>query len=145
MVFFSSILIIAILYYLQSDGLIFVVIVAVCGELLNLFMTQTTGKAAEKKTALKYAKVVQRYKSKIAKQKKTIKDLQEIQEKSIGKVQAANRKVKEYEKKLGLPQSLSSDALPEKEKTGKKPANSIDRTGDFNDLPPGSNRKELPS
>ena len=148
MVFFTCLLVTAILYYLQGDGLLFVAIVVICGEMVNLFMTQTATKAIEKKTAVKFAKVVQDYKNKIARQKKTIKDLEDIQEKSIAKVQAANRKIKDYESRLGIKSSqMDSDPSSTEKKEGTQPApddSKKEAGGTFEDLPSGSNRKELP-
>ncbi|MFH2060802.1 MAG: hypothetical protein ABIJ59_18155 [Pseudomonadota bacterium] len=163
MVFFTSILIVVILYYLQADGLIYVTIIAVCGELINIFMTQTASKAAEKKTTGKFSKIIHTYKSQIDAQKKTIKELENIQEESVKKIMTANQKIKEYEEKLKLAQNQTSQegqapatqkeqapATPEeqkeeqppiKQKPSKDKSEALER---YNDLPSGSNRKKLP-
>ena len=151
MVFFTSVIIVAILYYLQADGLIYITILAVMGELVNLFMTQTITKATEKKTTMRFSKVVQGYQTKINAQKKTIKELEGIQEDAVHKMVLANQKIREYEEKLGITdnQSASLDlkskapgkkqkAPAEKNKTSEEPEARVD------DLPAGSNRKELP-
>ena len=53
MVFFTSILIIAILYYLQADGLIYATIIALVAELINIFLTHTLTKTVENKMKIK--------------------------------------------------------------------------------------------
>ncbi|NOX35578.1 MAG: hypothetical protein GXP56_17915 [Deltaproteobacteria bacterium] len=147
MVFFTSILIVLILYYLQSDGLIYVTIIAVIAEFINIFMTQTLTKSVEKKAALKFGKIAQGYKAKIAAQKKAIKEFEDIQEKSLAKLYRANLKIKEYEEKLANKDndaSLSSTS-DIKEKTKPEPeAPKEEKPEEFIDLPSGSNRKKLP-
>ena len=149
MVFFTSIIIVFILYYLQADGLIYVTIVAVTAELINIFMTQTLTKSVEKKAATKFGKIVAGYKTKITAQDKTIKEFEEIQEKSVRKLYHANLKIKEYETKLGVEDSDTSqpDDTPAKDtKTPKEPETSEEKKEDpkeFIDLPSGSNRKKL--
>ncbi len=151
MVFLTSILIVAIYYFLQNNGLVYITIIAVVGELINLFMTQTMTKAVEKKTVVKFSSVVKGYKIKIEAQKKKIEELEKIQEDSVRKVYAANKKVKEYEEKLGIRQdqdALPAENLTSAEKAGAKddpkkvPADDAQKA--FTDLPSGSNRKELP-
>ena len=153
MVFFTAVLIVVILYYLQADGLIYVTIIAVAGELVNIFMTQTMGKAVEKKTAVKFSKLVQGYQTKMAAQKKTIKELENIQEESVHKLYKANKKIKEYQSKLGTapdqkaPEpAVRETAAPQQGETHKQSPikeNTRDDKG-FDDLPDGSNRKKLP-
>lgn len=151
MVFFTSLLIVIIFYYLQTEGLIFVTIIAVIGELINIFLTQTAAKASEKKTAIKFSKVVQGYKSKIESQKKTITELEKIQAASVSKLINAREKIKGYEKKLGIVSKeseggieISSSAKPKKPKAPKdQEVDHIDPKT-FDDLPAGSNRKKLP-
>ena len=148
MVFFTSILIVLILYYLQADGYIYVIVIAVIAELINIIMTQTLTKSVEKKITARFGKVIGGYKTKLEAQKKTIKEYETFQEKSIGKLHKANLKIREYEEKLGLGENEESQpeetpAMEEKppKKSGvpkeKKPEG-------FDDLPSGSNRKQLP-
>lgn len=155
MVFFTSILIVVILYYLQSDGLIYITIIAVVGELINIFMAKTASKAAEKKTTVKFSKVVHTYKAQIDAQKKVIKELENIQEESVKKIMTANKKVKEYEEKLKLtenqdPQEDQTPPSPEEqaeEQTPVKQKSSKDKSEvpkKYDDLPSGSNRKKIP-
>jgi uncharacterized membrane protein len=147
MVFFTSILIVIILYYLQTEGLIFVTLVAVVGEMINLFLTQTAAKASEKKTAVKFSKTIQGYKTKIESQKKAIKELEEIQEESIRKIMTANQKIAAYEEKYGvLPDQENISKKADDKNSDKKQAggDTPKKTEGFSDLPPGSNRKPLP-
>lgn len=153
MVFFTCVLIVIIFYFLQTDGLIYVTIVAVVGEMINLFLTQTAIKAVKKKITLKFVNVVRKYKTKIKAQRKTIEELQRIQEESVLKVMAANKKIKEYEERLKVPESEQTKAMEinstqpksegEDEKKDLKTNDKNDKQV-FDDLPSGSNRKKLP-
>ena len=151
MVFFTCVLIVIIFYFLQTDGLIYVTIVAVVGEMLNLFLTQTAIKAVKKKTTLKFVNVIRKYKTKIKAQRKTIEELQRMQEESVLKVMAANKKIKEYEERLKVPESEQTKAMEisstqPKSADAKKDLKTNDKndTQAFDDLPSGSNRKKLP-
>ena len=148
MVFFTSILIVAIFYYLQANGLIYMIIIAVVAELINIFMTKTLTQSVEKKAAASFGKIIDGYKARAAAQKKTIKDLEDIQEQLINKMYKANLKIREYEEKLGIKESESfqSDSAlsPEMPIIVKEelPQKIIEK--EFIDLPSGSNRKKLP-
>lgn len=149
MVFLTCIVIVSIFYYLQTDGLVYIIIIAVVAELMNIFMTQTLVKSVDKKAAMHFGKIIDNQKTRITEQKKSIKALEDIQEESIQKMYQANLKIKDYEEKLGiteeegfikpneiLPLQIPSPAgvdLPQQ--TGAK---------EFVDLPSGSNRKKLP-
>jgi ABC-type oligopeptide transport system ATPase subunit len=149
MVFFTSIIIVLILYFLQTDGLIYVTIIAVVAELINIFMAQTLTKSVEKKLNTKFKKIVDRYKAKIVAQKKTIKELENIQEESVRKLYKANMKIKEYEEKL---EEKNSEPEPDDGSSPPQPHNPLsketkkpeEKKEEFIDLPSGSNRKELP-
>ncbi len=157
MVFLTSIIIVFILYYLQADGLIFVTIIAVVGELINIFMTQTLSKSVEKKASDRFKKIENRYTAKISTLKKTIKGLEDIQEDSVQKIMKASVKIKEYEEKLGIrePDSEEDDlesqneeklsfedkTVPEKINLSE---NKEEKPEDFIDLPSGSGRKGPP-
>ncbi len=58
MVFLTSIIIVCILYFMQASGLIFVTIVALVAEFMNITMTHSITKSVEKKTTEKFMKVV---------------------------------------------------------------------------------------
>ncbi len=148
MVFFTSVLIVAIFYYLQANGLIYMIIIAVVAELINIFMTKALTQSVEKKAATSFGKIIDGYRARVAAYKKTIKDLEDVQEQSINKMYRANLKIREYEEKLGIKESerfQSDSALPPeipvivKEELPQKIA-----AKEFIDLPSGSNRKRLP-
>lgn len=148
MVFLTSVIIVAIFYYLQTDGLIYVTIIAVVAELINISLTQTLAKSVEKKAALNFGRIIDSHKAKIAAQKKEIQDLEEIQEQSIVKIYKANLKIKEYEEKLGItenesvqPDEILSPEIPIPDKEDLPPKKNTEK---FIDLPSGSNRKKSP-
>lgn len=158
MVFFTCIIIILILYYMQSEGLIFVTIIALVGELINIFLTQTVTKSVENKQKRKYSKIIEALKQQVAKKDKSIDELKQVHEESARVLYKANIKIREYEAKLGI-QNDGKDIIPEKLRAvaGKEPGAAAPVTArakktlperpekfDFNDLPPGSNRKKLP-
>ena len=152
MVFFTSVIIVVVLYFLQADGLIYVTIIAVVAELFNLFMTQTLTKSVEKQTTKKFARILASYKKKITVQDKTIKDFQDLQEKSIKKLQAANSKIKAYEKRSTSAGTLTSKieekpgGTKKKQKTASQKISKKKKPSQkkITDLPSGSNRKNLP-
>ena len=152
MVFFTSVIIVVVLYFLQADGLIYVTIIAVVAELFNLFMTQTLTKSVEKQTTKKFARILASYKKKITVQDKTIKDFQDLQEKSIKKLQAANSKIKAYEKRSTSDDTLTSKleekpgGTKKKQKTASQKISKKKKPSQkkITDLPSGSNRKNLP-
>ena len=102
MVFLTCIVIVSIFYYLQTDGLVYIIIIAVVAELMNIFMTQTLVKSVDKKAAMHFGKIIDNQKTRITEQKKSIKALEDIQEESIQKMYQANLKIKDYEEKLGI-------------------------------------------
>ncbi len=153
MVFFTCLLITVILYYLQADGLIYVTIVAVFAELINLFMTQTMTATVKNRTAKKYGKIINDYKTKMVDQAKTIKQLKKVRDNAIQKLYKANQSIKKYEEELGIEDSEAVQMPtkdPGKPKISPPPPEEPDTEGPktpeerFVDLPAGSNRKELP-
>ncbi len=158
MVFFTSIIIIGIVYYLQADGLIYVTMIAVVGELLNIFMSQTLSKSVEKKASTKFGKIIHSLKTNITIQKKTIKELEKIQEDSVLKLMSANTKIKVYEKKLGIEEEetqaieikvtsksqIAKKAAKEAMENENKSKEPKEKSKKFVDLPSGSNRKQIP-
>ncbi len=152
MVFLTAILITAILYYLQADGLIYVTLIAVVAELFNIFMTHTLSKSVEKRTTDKFTRIIADYRAKIAALKKKIKQFEDVQEKYIQKLNAANLKIKEYEARLNRSsgtdtEDADSDNSPD-EQDSTEPAGTHEPESpdlqEFVDLPSGSNRKQLP-
>ncbi len=151
MVFFTSIIIVSVLYYLQSDGLIYVTIIALVAELINIFMTQTLTKSVEGKMKVKYNKIVDVYKKKILMKEKEITEFERLQEDSAKRLYQASAKIRAYEEKLGIENSETEIPVPEpspKEETTQQEKNKADDVSDeqeFVDLPPGSNRKQTPT
>ncbi len=161
MVLFACLLVTIILYYLQSDGLIYVTIVAVVAELFNLFMTQTMTATTKNKAAKKYGKIINDYKNKATQQVKTINQLKKIRDDSVHRLYKANQTIKKYEEELGITDSEVVD-IPDKKMAQDKAAESkgdasgVSENGalnqpelekkkeEFIDLPSGSNRKQLP-
>lgn len=161
MVFLTAMLVIIIIYYLQADGLIYATIVALIAELLNIFMAHTLAKSVEKKMRTRIRKLVDGYSKRIKANRKTIQNLERIQEESVRKLYNANSKIKEYEARLEvLEKSLPGIAAPPQNPPPQKsPAETSARTEPprdmplektaeknqvYSDLPSGSNRKKLP-
>ena len=155
MVFFTSILIVVILYYLQMDGLIYITIIALMAELLNILMIHTLTKSIEKKLKSQIQKIGDGYKNRVIKAKKSIKELEEIRLKATQKLYRANLKIKEYEKQLGIkPDGPDKEADDKKKKKIEEKKKKEEKKKDeekkkeeepvkrsFDDLPPGSQRR----
>ncbi|MCF6248982.1 MAG: hypothetical protein L3J69_16735 [Desulfobacula sp.] len=129
--------------------MIYITIIAVVAELINLFMTQTMTKTVEAKAARRYGKIINSHKAKIAQQSKTIIELKKIRDDSVHKLYKANQSIKKYEGKLGIEDSEAieisgKEALNPKLSLKKKPKTQEDPKEKFIDLPSGSNRKGLP-
>lgn len=154
MVFFTCVIVVIVLYYMQSDGLIYVTIIALVAELINLAMTQTLTKSVEKKIKKKFVKIVKKHRDKISTHEKTIQEFEELQEESIKKLHNANLRIQQLERKE-TPEATAGDqrAADDKSAVQKKPlkTDQTDTTEpgkanqkEFVDLPAGSNRKQLP-
>ncbi len=157
MVFLTAMLVIIIIYYLQADGLIYATIVALIAELLNIFMAHALTKSVEKKMRARIRKLVDGYSKRIKANRKTIQNLERIQEESVKKLYNANVKIKEYEARLDVlektpPGTTEAPQYPAPEKS---PSEISTRTAPpmdepsgknqvYSDLPSGSNRKKLP-
>ncbi len=157
MVFFTAMLVIIIIYYLQMDGLIYATIVALVAELVNIFMAHALGKSVEKKMQLRIRRLVNGYSKRLKTNRKTIQQLEKIQEESVKKLYNANLKIKEYEARLEIlekpPLSLAPENMPSEPgksspkafaKTVPPTKHPLESHQDFSDLPSGSNRKKLP-
>ena len=155
MVFFISIIIVAILYYLQADGLIYVTIIALIGELANILMMHTMAKSVEKRAKIRTRQLVDRFHKKIKVLKKNIQELEKVRDEAGTRLFEANKKIKEYQELLEetdpeatsldetpAPQTDTEEAEPadakEPEKQDQAPQDS------HSHLPAGSNRKDLP-
>lgn len=150
MVFFTSILIITILYFLQADGLIYVTVIALMAELINIFLTHTVAKSVEKNLTARHRKAIEGYIKRIKNNANNIKDLEKIQDDASSKLYKANSKIKELEKQLKAvsgealapPPSPAKQKPPVKQKKKKPPPRKPKAHRDH--LPSGSNRKPPP-
>jgi len=151
MVFFTSVLIIAIVYFLQADGLIYAVIVALVAELINIFLTHTITKSVENKMKRRHRRAVDGYIKRIKQNKKTILELEGIQEKAAEKIYKANDRIKELEESLEETQAKTKKLTKAPEHTpDTDPEAEPEDPKDFADhLPDGSKRpaktKKTPS
>ena len=143
MVFFTSIIIVSILYYLQSDGLVYVIVLAMTAELINIFMTQTLTKSIEKKLNTRHKRIVEGFARQLKANRKTIQEFENVQETSVKKIHKANMKIKELEKKLSLPQEPSEEIITDLSDKLSVTTKGTKAPEVFNDLPDGSNR-DLP-
>ena len=162
MIFFISLLIVAILYFFQADGLIYVTIIALIGELLNILMIHTMTKSIEKKEKNRSRQLIDKFQKKIRENKKTIQELEKVRDESLRKLFAANKKIQEYEEQLKgeEPEEAANGKKDTVEKKTAEPVAGPDKKPDagqakkqdkkkepgkdFSDLPSGSNRKKLP-
>ncbi len=147
MVFFTSIIIVAILYYLQADGLIYVTIIALCAELINIFLTHTLTKSVEEKMKARHRRSIQGYLNRIKANKKTIKELEQLQEDAGSKIYKASEKIKDLEQQLEASSGETpSPPVPKEEKPKKQKKKAAKETtpepsADLRDhLPDGSKR-----
>lgn len=154
MVFFTAMIIVIILYYLQVDGLIYCTIIALIAELINIFMAHTLTKSVEKRMKKHSRKLVDGYSKRLKTNRKTIQELERVQEESVKKLHNANLKIKEYEAKIEILEK-TSESLREAQaaitaeqaslKAAKKErSKSPNPEHNFRDLPSGSNRRKLP-
>jgi len=143
MVFFTSVLIIAILYFLQSDGLIYAVIIALVAELINIFLTHTITKSVENKMKTRHRRAVEGYIKRIKVNKKTISELEDLQEKAAEKIYKANSRIKELEDALEENQiELEKSTETTEEAPTKKAAKPEEPAQGYVDhLPDGSKKK----
>ncbi len=145
MVFFTSIIIVIILYYFQANGLIYVTIIALVAELINIFMTHTITKSVEKKLNAQHRQVMSGFAKRLTTNRKRIKEFEKAQEASVKILHKANMRIKELEEKL----VQSQTPLKERKEGGLTAPNKslppegsagIEKPGKFIDLPDGSNR-----
>lgn len=147
MIFFTSLLIVTILYYLQADGLIYVTIIALVAELINIFLTHTMTKSVEKKLKTIHQLSTEGYLARLKSKRKTIKELEKLQDEAGSKLYKASEKIKKLEEELENAKKTDPPAeTPEVEKIEPaippQPQSSTPTpTPDtYNDLPDGSKR-----
>ncbi len=140
MVFFTSIIIVAILYYLQADGLVYVIVIAMTAELINIFMTQTLAKSIEKKLTTQHKRITDNYAKQLQAHKKNIQEFETVQENSVKIIHRANMKIKELEKKLAPTQTPTEEKKAPATIPPPAPTQEAEAPEKFIDLPDGSNR-----
>lgn len=140
MVFFTSIIIVSILYYLQADGLVYVIVIAMTAELINIFMTQTLAKSIEKKLTTQHKRITDSYAKQLQVRKKNIQEFEKVQENSVKIIHRANTKIKELEKKLALVQTPCEEKRTPATISPPVPTQELEAPEEFIDLPDGSNR-----
>lgn len=148
MVFFTSILIVIILYYLQSDGLIYVTIIALVAELINIFMTHTMTKAVEKRLTVQHRRILDEYKNRLNSKTNAIKEFERLQEDAVKKLYNANMKIKEYEQELAGYKTAAETAkihqpksIMEEAPLKTSPEQAMPKK-EYSDLPDGSARNK---
>lgn len=154
MVFFTAILIVAILYFMQAEGIIFVTIIAMAAELVNIYMAHTLTKSVEKKMQAKHNRLAGRREKKLKAAIENIKALEEKQDEAAIKLYKANLKIKNYEEQLGIQKGEDTTKEPGQETSqdmpiepGDSPEQALEPEPlpkEFDDLPDGSNRKLPP-
>jgi hypothetical protein len=116
---------------MQASGLIFVTIVALIAEVMNISMTHVLTKSVEKKVTTKYMKIVDKYKAKIDQMKKRNIILEGQREDDTNALYEAREKNKVFEVQIKEYEILNTK-LKEKVKTQKNVINNLE------DLPGGS-------
>ena len=159
MVFFTAILIVVILYYLQGDGLVYVTIIALVAELINIFMTHTVTKSVEKRITTQHTRIMEGYKNRLKADKNTITEFERVQEESVTKLYNANMKIKQYEEEIAefkaaadmaatVPIGKANQPPPPEKTPPVAPQPVAPKTDEstprkkYNDLPDGSNRNK---
>ena len=146
MVFFTSILIVVILYYLQADGLVYVTIIALIAELINIFLTHTATKSVEKRIKSQHKQIMAGYKNRLKANKNTIKQFEKAQEESVTKLYNANIKIKKYEEMIAGHETAPEKSQPPPLKETPPAISPVSKNendparGAYDDLPDGSNR-----
>ena len=85
---------------MQASGLIFVTIVALVAEFMNISMTHVITKSVEKKTTEKFMKIIDKYKAKIDQMKKRNVILEGQREDDTNALYDAREKNKSLEEKI---------------------------------------------
>lgn len=152
MVFFTTILIVVILYYLQGDGLIYVTIIGLTGELLNIFMIHSLTKSVKRDGKVEARRVAEGFRHKLDTKKKAIQELEVIREDSVEKLYKANQTIAKLEGEIvALKKELEARTVepPQEEDIEQTEAETEKKDQHptlhdfFDDLPQGSQRKKI--
>ena len=153
MVFLSSILIVVTLYFLRANGLIYATIIALTGELINIFLINTLTKSIKNEGKSQTRKVAEEYRHRLDTKKKTIQELELLQQESGDKLYKASQTLKTYEDRiteleiqLGIEPTIKREVhVVEKDDPAPAPQEEQpEPKGMYDDLPPGSFKKDLP-
>ncbi|MEA1967935.1 MAG: hypothetical protein U9N77_06920 [Thermodesulfobacteriota bacterium] len=98
MVFFTSTIIVAILYFLQTDGVVYVVFVALIAELINLLLANFIAKTVEKKIQTKANIIINRYKKEKNRIETKLDEYHQTHEEYASAIYEAKTQIKENEK-----------------------------------------------
>ena len=98
MVFFTSTIIVAILYFLQTDGVVYVVFVALIAELINLLIANFIAKTVEKKIQTKANIIINRYKKEKDRVETKLDEYHQAHEEYASAIYEAKTQIKENEK-----------------------------------------------
>ncbi len=120
---------------MQASGLIFVTIVALVAEVMNISMTHILTKSVEKKLTKKFTKINDKYKAKLEQMKKRIVILEGQREDDTNALYDAREKNKTYEAQIGEYETLNTELR----KTVKDQKITINK---LEDLPRGSDAED---
>ena len=155
MVFFTSIIIIFLLYFLEDHGIIFATLIALAGEILNLFLIHFQTNAIKKAMEEGHNKQLSDYRQRVNDLERVVKDMETLQEKNVGKISQAKKRIEALEKELTEsenpaptgneqpPGSTGEPKLPTDADTSTPPPKTK-KHDIHNHLPSGSNRKNPP-
>ncbi len=158
MVFFTSIIIILLLYFLEDKGILFATIIALAGEIMNLLLVHLQTSAVKKTMEESHTKQIQDYKRRVEDLEHVLQDMETLQEKNVEKISKAKKRIEELENETT---GLTDQKLSDPEKTAvngrekitpptnesprpQTPAPKEKKHDIYNHLPSGSNRKKLP-
>ena len=155
MVFFTAIIIILLLYFLEDHGIIFATLIALAGEVLNLFLIHFQTNAIKKTMEEGHNKQLSDYRERVNNLERVVKDMETLQAKNVGKISQAKKRIEALEKELAEsedpapsgneqpPGGNKEPGLPADAGTSTPPPNTK-RHDIHNHLPSGSNRKKPP-
>lgn len=153
MVFFTSIIIILLLYFLEDHGIIFATLIALAGEILNLFLIHFQTNAIKKTMEEGHNKQLSNYRERVNDLERVVKDMETLQAKNVGKISQAKKRIETLEKELTEsenptpseppPGSNAEPRLPADADTSPLPPKTK-KHDIHNHLPSGSNRKKPP-
>ena len=122
---------------MQERGLIFVTIIALAAEVMNISMTHVIAKSAEKKVTEKFLRIVDKYKAKIIQMKKRNVILEGQREDDTNALYDATEKSRAFEARI-------KDYEKANAKLTEKVKNQQSIIKKLEDLPSGSSSDNVP-